>query len=266
LQKRYVDISGMSLPPNKAQASIKAALLARVRDPQIAVVEALYVQPDVLAPIALDDLQAFTAALAEIVAQGDKAMLRQHLGFLIRSVGPRASPEVSQELFEATLFPCLLFSKDRHVGSVTWDVLADAAKAGAPGLVRYELLDGCLDAVESMRDSSKPPLAKMNIVIASCMAGVPSPIHAGCIQLTNHADTIIKSNTFEGHLSFLLKTASGAYHHPRALAHLVLRTLVGRMGQDQLVVAKRILDTVSVQSLQSLGEVSGEISAVGSFS
>ncbi|KAI0031465.1 hypothetical protein K488DRAFT_52013 [Vararia minispora EC-137] len=230
------------LGPSEAE-SIGAALLARIRDPQRSVVEALYAKPGMLAPLALDDLQTYTAVLLDALPKCEKVVLRLHLDFLLRHVGARSSPEASRELFEMVLFPCLLFSRDRQTGHIASELLADVSNSSTSGLTRYELLDGYVETLESVREGSKVPSAKMNIAVASRMAGA-----------------VLMSDNRENHVSFLLERTSGLDPHARALAHLVLRALFGQMpSEEQVAVGRRILDTVSVKSLQSLEDLGDDV-------
>ena len=60
--------------------------------------------------------------------------------------------------------------------------------------------------------------------------------------------------------------ATGVDAYARSLAYLVLRALVGQLsGEDQLAIAKRILKTVSVKSLQNIGDLEDDLNLVSSL-
>ena len=174
---------------------MRSAFLARVHDPSIAVLKALYSDPAVLLPILLSDPSTFVKVISEAVAskpvQASRAILRMHLSFLALHLLPAVSPDVVEDAFSHAIFPFLLFSKPKfRTAQAVWEII-EAAQKSAPeaGLARCESIQGCseilkeeerrfLEHAQMRKDKSEPcafenidVMRKVNLAVATRMAG-----------------------------------------------------------------------------------------------
>jgi U3 small nucleolar RNA-associated protein 10 len=174
---------------------LRSAFLARVHDPSVTVLKALYSDPAVLLPLLLSDPSTFVKAVSEAVAskpvQASRAILRMHLSFLVLHLLPAVSQDVVEEAFSHVIFPFLLFSKPKfRTAQAVWEIVEGAQKnAPEAGLARCESIQGCseilkeeerrfLEHAQTRKDKSDPSafenidvMRKINIAVASRMAG-----------------------------------------------------------------------------------------------
>ena len=174
---------------------MRSAFLARVHDPSMVVLEALYSDPVVLLPLLLSDPSTFVKTVSEAVAskpvQASRAILRMHLSFLAFHLLPAVSEDVVEEAFSHAIFPFLLFSKPKfRTAQAVWEIV-EVAQKNAPdaGLARCESIQGCseilkeeerrfLELSQTRKDKSDPSafenievMRKINMAVASRMAG-----------------------------------------------------------------------------------------------
>lgn len=241
--------------------SLRSAFLARVHDPSIAVLKALYSDPAVLLPLLLSDPSTFVKAVSEAVAskpvQASRATLRMHLSFLALHLLPAVSQDVVEEAFSHALFPFLLFSKPKfRTAQAVWEII-EAAQKTAPeaGLACCESIQGCSeilkeeercfsDHLQARKDKSDPSafenidvMRKINLAVASRMA-----------------DTILASTQHGKLFDALLLKLSDPDAHTRNLGYLIARALLGRLSGENLVnAAQRVLDAMAIKTLEDFG-------------
>ncbi|KAI0295094.1 armadillo-type protein [Multifurca ochricompacta] len=240
--------------------SLRSAFLSRVHDSSIAVLEALYSEPSVLAPILVSDPSAFIKAVSEAVigtaAQTSRAVLRMHLSFIALHLLPAVSQDVVEDAFMQLIFPYLLFSKPKfRTAQAVWEIV-QAAQKNAPdaGLGRCESIVGCTEIlkeeerqyqemVRPRKDGSVPSafedtgvMRRVNLAIASRMA-----------------ETILMSNDHAKRFESLLLKLSDPDPHARNLAYLITRALLGMFsGENQVDAAQRVFHTMAIITLEGM--------------
>ncbi|KAF8259327.1 armadillo-type protein [Lactarius quietus] len=241
--------------------SLRSAFLARVQDPSIVVLKALYSDPAVLLPLLLFDPSTFVKAVSEAVAskpvQASRAILRMHLSFLILHLLPAVSQDVVEEAFSHAIFPFLLFSKPKfRTAQAVWEIVETSQKnAPEAGLARCESIQGCseilkeeerrfLEHAQKRKDKSDPSafentdvMRKINLAVASRMA-----------------ETILVSTQHDKLYDALLLKLSDPDPHTRNLGYLVARALLGMLSGENLVnAAQLILDAMAITTLEDFG-------------
>ena len=172
-----------------------SAFLARVRDPSIAVLKALYSEPSILAPILVSNPTTFIKAVSEAIlakpSQASRVILRLHLSFLTLHFLPIVPQDVVEDAFSHTIFPFLLFSKPKfRTVQAVWEIV-EAAQKDEPkhGLAQCESLRGCIEIIreeekqflekaKTRKDNTVPSafenadvMRRVNLAVASRMAG-----------------------------------------------------------------------------------------------
>lgn len=241
--------------------SLRSAFLARVHDPSIVVLKALYSDPAALLPVLLSDPTAFVKAVSEAVtskpAQDSRAILRMHISFLALHLIPAVSQDVVEEAFSHAIFPFLLFTKPKfRTAQAVWEIV-EAAQKSAPeaGLARCESIQGCVEILKEeerqflehaqiRKDKSTPSafentnvMRKINLAVASRMAG-----------------TILVSNKHGKLFDSLLLKLSNPDPHTRNLGYLIARVLLVILsGENQVNAAQRVLDVMAITTLEDFG-------------
>ncbi|KAH9044915.1 hypothetical protein EDB83DRAFT_2406035 [Lactarius deliciosus] len=241
--------------------SFRSAFLARVHDPSITVLKALYSDPAVLLPVLLSDPSPFIKAVSEAVTskpvQASRAILRMHLSFLASHLLPAVSQDVVEEAFSHAIFPFLLFSKPKfRTAQAVWEVV-DAAQKSAPeaGLACCESVQGCaeilkeeerhfLEHAQTRKDKSNPSafentdvMRKVNLAVASRMA-----------------ESIFVSTKHGKLFDSLLLKLSDPDPHTRNLGYLIARALLGKLSGENLVdAAQQVLDVMAISTLEDFG-------------
>ncbi|KAH8987299.1 hypothetical protein EDB92DRAFT_1876367 [Lactarius akahatsu] len=249
-----------SLDPENLE-SFRSAFLARVHDPSITVLKALYSDPAVLLPVLLSDPSPFVKAVSEAVTskpvQAFRAILRMHLSFLALHLLPAVSQDVVEEAFSHAIFPFLLFSKPKfRTAQAVWEVV-NAAQKSAPeaGLACCESVQGCaeilkeeerhfLEHAQTRKDKSNPSafentdvMRKVNLAVASRMA-----------------ETIFVSTKHGKLFGSLLLKLSDPDPHTRNLGYLIARALLGKLSGENLVnAAQHVLDVMAIPTLEDFG-------------
>ncbi|KAH9054895.1 hypothetical protein EDB87DRAFT_1644309 [Lactarius vividus] len=241
--------------------SFRSSFLARVHDPSITVLKALYSDPAVLLPVLLSDPLPFVKAVSEAVTskpvQASRAILRMHISFLASHLLPAVSQDVVEEAFSHAIFPFLLFSKPKfRTAQAVWEIV-DAVQKSVPeaGLACCESLQGCaeilkeeerhfLEHVQTRKDKSNPSafentdvMRKVNLAVASRMA-----------------ETIFVSTEHDKLFDSLLLKLSDPDPHTRNLGYLIARALLGKLSGENLVnAAQRVLDVMAIPTLEDFG-------------
>jgi U3 small nucleolar RNA-associated protein 10 len=172
-----------------------SALLMRVQDTSLVVLNALYTESVQLLPIISGDPEAYIRTLATLLHSASstssppRPVIRAHLEFLsfhfLPSLASSPSLQTLQQLaFETVFFPFLLPTKSRLKTAIAaWTVLGEH-KAEA-GLGRYEVVQGCLDTwnwelgksgtagkrKKGEGELSVAEMARVGIALAARMAG-----------------------------------------------------------------------------------------------
>ncbi|TXT12979.1 hypothetical protein VHUM_01380 [Vanrija humicola] len=192
--------------------SAQTAILARIRDTDVAVLTAVYAEPDLLLALldGVDYVDAITPAF--IASKPVREALGLHLGFLAASYIP-AHLDAKNKVFEKLLIPNLLATEERRAfGPEQWSAVVKASR----------LLDR-VQAVAPIK-ATRDELVKFNQdLIKSLTRGIASSGDIGV-----HVDALIAN------LSMALPAA-------RLLASLTLAELITSAGGYQHVVAARSL-------------------------
>ncbi|KAI0311668.1 hypothetical protein OF83DRAFT_1068421 [Amylostereum chailletii] len=233
--------------------SVTSALLARLRDPSLTVIKAFYGSPTAIIPVILEpqNLSSFLSTLSNALPSSstkDVKRIRAHLRFLIRELTLAAGEEVTKRVFQEVMFPFLIFSKPTAVTtSVLWEELESGEKAAQGGIVQYELLRGCAEAVQW--ESSRANKQGTSFTSPAAM------IKANLAAASRMAETILVSNDHDAHFAFLLNQLAGNNRDARNMAYLIARSLLGRMsGERQMDAAQKIFDAMDIKSLEGMDE------------
>ena len=179
------------------KTSIHTALVARVQDSNVSVLEALYAKPAQLVSVLLADVNTYVDTVAQVLhAPGPtplgRAAVKAHLSFIIGHMYPSLTqanePEHAAQILDRVLFPYLLFSKPRQkTAALVWE-LVEAGEQTQGSVGRSALLAGCVDAVRwEERKSSEGGktadedsyrnteiMATINLALAAKIAGEPT--------------------------------------------------------------------------------------------
>jgi len=135
------------LESGEDNTSIGSALLARIQDTSLLVLEVLYMtEPSALATVVSHDITAYFGMLDRIFGESKlpkRPAMKLHLSFLISRVYPLVSEPA--QLWHAILLPLLLYSKSRQISAeLIWGMLSES------DIKDYELVAGFspLSAIE----------------------------------------------------------------------------------------------------------------------
>ncbi|KAF6741372.1 hypothetical protein DFP72DRAFT_995311 [Ephemerocybe angulata] len=225
----HADSNVRAIAVKKLQ-SVQSALLGRVHDSSIEVLEALYESPINLAlAIRSAPLEYIEALASSVAAPGSKPK--------------RATLEPSNQeaVVERLLLPFLMFSKPRqHTAELVWQAVGGIVKAS----MSMELLKGCAEIVKKEKDGERTvaTMVATNLELAAKVA-----------------DNTLRSDRFEAHLVTLVGTLQAENPHSRAFGFLVMRSLLERMsGAHQVEVANKVLDTLDLEQLPSLDDLAAD--------
>ena len=158
------------------QESVQAALTSRVYDTDPQVLDVLYDNPDIIAPLLLKDAKTFVDGLSQsfcsLTSNPKRSVLKIHMTFLAKYFCKRASKEIISEVFYKIFFPFLLFSKPRqHTVEMVWDIIKENMLDSAT--TSHELLHGCAALVaeeKAKNEESIGMMCKTNLGISSKIA------------------------------------------------------------------------------------------------
>ncbi|KAH9893998.1 hypothetical protein C8Q73DRAFT_694035 [Cubamyces lactineus] len=259
--------------------SIASSLLLRVHDNDPSVLKALYTtSPELavqalLAPSSTAYLDTLAQALHGSSAKPSRDVIRAHLSFLLshflptlvsRETDSEKSREFTRRIAIDIILPFLLFTKPRmKTAQAVWSILENAEDQGLDPAT-FELLGGCVEAVrwEQQRpgvDAKGKETDKENMDVA-LLTKINIAVAAKI------ADNVLASNYFEQHLTSLLEKLHAEDSHARALAYLVIRALLARVGGEQRVeVAHRALQAMQLETLEGMGDFMHGVDDVASF-
>lgn len=246
--------------------SIRSALLARVHDTHVTVLDALYSKPDTLLPLVSNDPLGYIQTLADVLhsstSSPSRNLIRSHLRFVAGHLYPRLAThdnakELTPAVFQQIFFPYLLYSKSRQkTASMVWDLIKENGD-GDNSLSRYELLRECAERAQQGDDDSLDALAVVNATVADRIAGTLIDYRDGqptddCLCLANMAS----SSSFTSHLAFILSKIQDSNAHAKAFAYLVGRGLLKQLsGERQIDVAHQFLDAMGLESLSGMEDL-----------
>ncbi|KII90106.1 hypothetical protein PLICRDRAFT_686024 [Plicaturopsis crispa FD-325 SS-3] len=241
--------------------SIHSALLMRVADTSAKVVEALYGNPTVLAPIVAKYPDAYVQAVTTTLSNPKvkEPLILAHIAFLANHFAPAANTSASNAVvFEKAFFPFLLLSEPRKDVSIkVWEILGSKKAEKGKGFAEYELLGGCVDTWrwESSKDSlnAKPAgETKGESKERKVLASLPAVNVAISAKI---AENILASNNYKSHFESLLLQLQDRRAHVRGLAYLVTRSLLGQLsGEQQVEAAFKILRAMNLQTLDGIDD------------
>ncbi|KAI0270487.1 hypothetical protein BC834DRAFT_967272 [Gloeopeniophorella convolvens] len=228
-------------PESTNLESMRSALLARVHDSNLAVLNALYSEPSTILPVFLSDPSAFIDAVSEAVSikavQSSRQILRAHLSFLASYFLPAVPQDVVEDALSRAIFPFLLFSKPKYrTAQAVWEIV-EAAQTEVPdaGLAFWGAR-ARKDKSASFGFEGAEVMCRVNLAIASRMA-----------------ETILVSNKYTKHFGSLLQKLSYSDPHARNLAYLVARALLGILsGENQVDAAQGMLDAMALTTLDGM--------------
>ncbi|KAJ6630100.1 hypothetical protein B0H10DRAFT_1984968 [Mycena sp. CBHHK59/15] len=229
--------------------STRAALLARVQDTSIQVLNVLYSETS-LASVFLDDPKTYLDYLSATLlgSKPKRQALRLHIGFMARHFCPAATPACLEDVYHKILFPFLLFSKARqHTVDLVWEIIEQHPAT------RYELLAGCAGIWRAEKEKEEAEgvdkMADINQAIASKIA-----------------ENIIASDHYPAHFSALIRTSHETDPHIRVLAYLIIRALLVRLsGEHQIDAAHQVQEAINLQQLPDVDTSSLESQTLPEF-
>ncbi|KAF8515684.1 armadillo-type protein [Hysterangium stoloniferum] len=218
-----------------ALGDIYEALITRVADTTVPVIEALYSDPEAVIPALGSD--SFVDAVSSALKSPDvsRPVMRLHLAFI---AGPfyAQNHDLAPTIFEHVFLPYLLFSKPRQkTAGLVWQVLRNIEFGS------YELFDGCSEIVAA-NPSVKGSALSMDDMAAANLAFT-----------ARIASNIMSSQSYSSHLEMLLRQLKNTDAHTLNISYLILRSLlVSLTGEHQVDAANRILSSMGLQSLDRL--------------
>ncbi|TFK24886.1 hypothetical protein FA15DRAFT_669091 [Coprinopsis marcescibilis] len=226
--------------PDEEMQSIRSALLARLFDHDVEVLEALYDNPKALVQAlssnASEYVDALSKAIASPGAKPKRAVLRLHLAFLTDHALATLNAAEQEDCFQRIFFPFLLFSKPRqHTAEMVWDSIAEKYSK------TFELIKGVADLWLEQKSSERSidTMVTLNNVIASKIAS-----------------NIIKSDNFSKQVENILSKLKDENPWTRSLALLIVRFLVEQLSDShQLQVGKAVLESLNLESLPSVEDL-----------
>lgn len=196
-------------------ASAQTAIIARLRDTEPAVLEAIYAKPDLLLALLTGTNYVDIVASAFSAAKIEHEALSLHLAF----IGAHCTqPEDERKVFEQLLLPNLLATDERRAfGPEQWPAVVKACR----------LLDRVKGDIPL--NASKDVLAKFNQDL-----------------IKNLASAIASSGDIGARVDILVATLTSPSRNARFLAALTLAQLVASAGGYQHIVAARSLAALEV--------------------
>ncbi|KAH6904492.1 hypothetical protein BKA70DRAFT_1373519 [Coprinopsis sp. MPI-PUGE-AT-0042] len=241
VKKLVATLAGPDLPSDEV-SSIQQALLARLFDSNLDVLEALYGNGVALSLGLLSVHSQYTETLAKAIAspgaKPKRAVLRLHIAFLTNYILPQLDAALTDAVFERIYMPFLLFSKPRqHTAELIWDFIADKEK-----IASFDLLKGTASLWAKAKASERTPenMATLNVAITSRIA-----------------ENVMRSNDFSNHLTAFAGKLSDENPWKRSLAFLTLHSLLVQLsGSHQLQAGKVVLDALALDTLPALDDIS----------
>jgi U3 small nucleolar RNA-associated protein 10 len=157
--------------------SIRNALVSRIQDNDISILEALY-ENAAITPIISSDPQAYISSLSLAIGTTEKPkrnFLRCHLTYLTSHFWTTADVSTQELIFHQLIFPFLLFSRPRRkTVELVWEIIGNDLSqplgssvgdwlAGCAALVKTEEAPEGSDSINNLN--------QMNLSISARIAG-----------------------------------------------------------------------------------------------
>lgn len=236
-------------PLTPQQSEIQAALLARLLDPSIPVLTALYANPSVTLTFLGDTyLGLITTLLNSATTSPSRHLVLTHLTFLIQHFIP-AHPDLATKAITECLWPFLIFSKPRQkTVAAVWDLLEQ--ETCSTEISTHDLLGGCLDAIR-WEEGKVSTTSEEN----SSNANVDQMARVDLALANKLAENMLSSDAYASHFDVLLGKLGDTNSFSRSFGYLVMRALLGRLsGEHQVNAARRVLEAMELQSLEGMDE------------
>jgi U3 small nucleolar RNA-associated protein 10 len=157
--------------------SIRNALVSRIQDNDISILEALY-ENATITPIISSDPQAYVSSLSLAIGSTEKPkrnILRCHLTYLASHFWTTAEVSTQELIFHQLIFPFLLFSRPRRkTAELVWEIIGnDLFQTLGSSITDW--LAGCAALVKTQEapegSDSVNNLNKINLSISAKIAG-----------------------------------------------------------------------------------------------
>ncbi|KAL5525140.1 UTP10 [Sanghuangporus sanghuang] len=230
--KRIADLlaNGPDDVDDNEKSALKEAVLDRIYDTDVAVLDALYAESNVLVPLVADSTEVFHKLATFLSEQTvSRSVLRAHLVFFCNAF-VAARPEYSIRVATTLVFPNALFTKPRNkTATAVWEAV------GKSHLGEDYLFKGTKEAIDKSPDS----LVDTNDALTNCLA-----------------ENFRVSNDYRELLAWLLENiADERDAHTRLFCLLVLRSLLPSLsGVDRVDASFRTLNTMSMEGMNRLGD------------
>lgn len=160
--------------------SIRNALICRLQDSDVSILEVLYENPATITPIMSSDPQAYISSLSLAIgttAKPKRNVLRYHLTYLVSHFWTTAEVSTQELIFHQLIFPFLLFSKSRHkIAELVWEIIGKDLLSQPSEASVSDWLVGCAAMTKAEESSEGSDLIdclnQININISEKIAGV----------------------------------------------------------------------------------------------
>ena len=157
--------------------SIRTALVSRIQDNDISILEALY-ENAAITPIISSDPQAYISSLSLAIGTIEKPkrnLLRCHLTYLASHFWTTAEVSTKEQIFHQLIFPFLLFSRPRRkTAELVWEIVGNNLSQPL-GTSVTDWLAGCAALVKTEETSegsdSINNFNQINLSISTKIAG-----------------------------------------------------------------------------------------------
>ncbi|KAF8154101.1 hypothetical protein B0H34DRAFT_800000 [Crassisporium funariophilum] len=240
-------ISGKGNSEIEDIASIRGALIARLQDTNVQVLEALYENPVDITPALSSDpaayLSSLSLAVASSTAKPKRSVLRLHLAYLASHFWITAAPSTREDIFHQIIFPFLLFSKPRQkTAELVWEIISSHLSQSTGSSIT-EWLVGCAAYAkpEGVSEATKS-VDLMNQINFNVSGKI--------------ADNILSSNDFSAHFDTLIAKFRDPNPHITSMAYLIALALVKKLsGEHQIVAARRIMIEMHLEELSGVDDL-----------
>jgi U3 small nucleolar RNA-associated protein 10 len=161
------------------QETLRSALISRLQDSALGVIEALYENPAAVTPIFCGDPKSFVASLYLAIASQEKLkrnIVKLHLLYLASHFWPAAEASTHDEIFHRLLFPFFLFTKSRQkTAELVWDLVGERFRKATKSSA-LDWIDGCdalvkTEMAKAEQTDAVELMNQINFSISSKIAG-----------------------------------------------------------------------------------------------
>ncbi|KAF8797612.1 hypothetical protein BYT27DRAFT_7204423 [Phlegmacium glaucopus] len=249
-------ISGEKVSSLENMESIRNALLSRLQDSNILILEALYENPATITPIISSDPQAYISSLSLAIgatAKPKRNVLRLHLTYLASHFWTTADVSIRELIFHQFIFPFLLFSRPRQkTAELVWEIIGKDLSQPL-GTSVTDWLAGCAALVKAEEtpegDDSVEGMNRINLSISAKIA-----------------ENILSSDRFSTHFDTLMSKLTDSNPYISLMSHLIGLGLIRKLsGEHQLEVAHTIVDAMKLEQLSGIDDFSQGQNTLESF-